>query len=263
MISRLQKATVAWATDERAVSGVSLNQGAQYLVFRDENLTTRHEIRVTGLSPSTAYDFTVSSIDALGNGPTLSDTHSFKTLALPDSDPPFVVSPLKIAGITQKSAVVHWRTDEPTDGVILYGTSPSNLHWSKADARLKRKHNVQLTRLAKNTRYYLKAVSRDSAGNTIETPVESFITRNLPGCGKPRFVKRPTVVGKSDTIVTIEWEMDQPTDAVVEFGEDNHLYRQSAHGEKKTRHSVTLGGLEPGRSHNYRVRCTGTCGNTS
>ena len=193
----------------------------------------------------------------------MSDTHSFKTLALPDSDPPFVVSPLKIAGITQKSAVVHWRTDEPTDGVILYGTSPSNLHWSKADARLKRKHNVQLTRLAKNTRYYLKAVSRDSAGNTIETPVESFITRNLPGCGKPRFVKRPTVVGKSDTIVTIEWEMDQPTDAVVEFGEDNHLYRQSAHGEKKTRHSVTLGGLEPGRSHNYLVRCTGTCGNTS
>lgn len=73
--------TVIWSTDEPAVSGVSLNDGTAYKVIRDENLVTEHEVRITGLAPDTAYDYTVSSTDGLGNGPTLSETQDFETLS--------------------------------------------------------------------------------------------------------------------------------------------------------------------------------------
>ena len=78
---------------------------------------------------------------------------------------------------------------------------------------------MQLTGLDRDTHYFLKARSTDTAGNSVETDIASFTTRDLPDHGKPKFTKIPTVKGKTDTTVTIEWETDEPADSVVEYGE--------------------------------------------
>ena len=257
------EATVVWSTDEPAVSGVSLNDGTAYKVIRDENLVTEHEVRITGLAPDTGYEYTVSSTDGGGNGPTLSATQVFETLSLADADNPVVTEPLKIVGITHWSAVVHWRTDEPTDGVIFYGTSSDELEENEADAKLTKKHVVQLTGLDRDTHYFLKARSTDTAGNSVETDIASFTTRDLPDHGKPKFTKIPTVKGKTDTTVTIEWETDEPADSVVEYGEGTVKQRQFAKKEKTTKHSVTLAGLTPNTQHSFAVSCRDVAGNVA
>ena len=255
------EATIVWRTDEPAVSGLSLNDGIAYKVIRDEDLATLHEVRVTGLTPETLYEYTVSATDAAGNGPTLSETKTFETSPWADTLEPVITEALKIVGITHQSAVVHWRTDESADSVIVFGTAPDQLDRSATKAKLKQKHVVQLTGLDRDTVYYLRALSTDSSGNTVETELVSFTSRDLPDHAKPVFTMPPTVVGATDTTATIAWETDEPADSVVEYGRGSSTNLRASDGAKKTKHSVTVTGLTPGEGHSFKLSCKDTHGN--
>ena len=146
------EATIVWRTDEPASSGISLNDGERYTVYDDESLSTDHSVRLTGLTPDVAYLFTVSVKDTHSNGPALSEEGGFITLSLPDEVPPALVDPLKIVGVTHQSAVVHWRTDEPSASLLEFGTDEDELSGTAFDAKLKNKHVLQLTGLLPATR---------------------------------------------------------------------------------------------------------------
>ena len=255
--------TMEWETDEPSVSGVSYNDGTVYNVYRDENLTTQHKIRVTSLTPGTPYHYTVSLKDEFGNGPTLSAEKQFTTSAAIDMTSPMVVEPLKIVGITHQSAVIHWRTDEPADSVIEYGFSVGVLGSNEIDTKLKQKHVLQLVGLDVDTEYFFRARSTDTNGNEVVTDVSSFRTRTHPDTAKPKFSVSPVVINSTDTTTTIYWETDEPTDAVVEYGVGQSITKRRSHSEKNTKHQVTLAGLSPNESYSFAVGCADASGNRS
>src|SRR5262249_48615703 len=113
--------TVVWTTDEPATSGVSYNDGSHYGVTSDTGLTTTHQSTISGLTPSTQYSISVSSTDASGNGPTVSNPVTATTNAMPDTTPP-VISNIQVSNVTTSSATIAWTTDERSDSAVSYGT---------------------------------------------------------------------------------------------------------------------------------------------
>jgi subtilisin family serine protease len=81
------------------------------------------------------------------------------------------------ASYTTSSVTVRWMTNEPADTQIEIGLTTNPTSRSAYDARLLTSHASYVQNLAKGTRYYFRARSRDKAGNLKISPVYSFVTR--------------------------------------------------------------------------------------
>ena len=167
--------TVVWTTNEPATSGVSYNDGSHFNLVSDAALTRDHQTTLSGLSSQTSYSVTVSSTDAVGNGPTLGGPVQATTAATPDTAPP-VISGLQVTDLSQTTATVRWTTDERANSVVTYGTASGAPDNSAADVALDTTHRMLLTGLRDSTRYFLTVTSTDGSSNLAASPEISFTT---------------------------------------------------------------------------------------
>ncbi|CAG0995283.1 hypothetical protein GEOBC_02608, partial [Geobacteraceae bacterium] len=248
------EATILWKTDEPATSGVSYNDGVAYGVTADAGRVTDHSVRLTGLKPSTMHTYTVSSKDALGNGPALSQPATFKTLSTPDTTPPVIIERSVVVHTTHQSAVIFWRTDEPADSLVEFGKTDA-LGSSEGKAALVTHHTITLTGLEQGTLYYFRVSSKDAVGNgpTVST-ILTFTTDTLPRAKSLVITKGPDVVHLSYDLATIAWETDIPADSVIEYtaaGVPGTLRVSDAKRDK--RHQLTIGNLDQNTPYNATV----------
>lgn len=61
-----------------------------------------------------------------------------------------------ITDITESSSFISWTTDQPSLGVVEYGTSPSALVFFGPESQKTREHGVELTLLTPNTTHYFQ-----------------------------------------------------------------------------------------------------------
>ena len=92
---------------------------------------------------------------------------------------------------TPTALVVRWRTDQPTDSVVRYGTAPGNLSGSAVGAS-GAEHEVSLSGLAPETRYYYSIGT--SGGPLAGDASYTFATPPPTGLARPT---RVWVVGDS------------------------------------------------------------------
>lgn len=237
-------ATIIWKTDEPATSGVSYNDGVAYGVTSDDGLVADHSIRLTGLKPSTTHTYTVSSKDALGNGPALSRSATFTTLATPDTTPPVIIERSVVVYTTHQSAVIFWRTDEPADSLVEFGKTDT-LGNSEGKAALVTHHTITLTGLEQGTLYYFRVSSKDAAGNgpTVSS-ILTFTTDTLPKAKSLVITKGPDVVDISYDQATISWETDIPADSVIDYSTSgSSSTRRVSDAKREKRHQLTVTNL--------------------
>ena len=96
---------------------------------------------------------------------------------------------------TSSGVVVRWRTGGPSNSQVTYGLDPSSLIWTATDPSLTTEHQVALTGLSPDTRYYY------AVGSTTQTLAggdasHSFVTSPLVGSPSPT---RIWVLGDSGT----------------------------------------------------------------
>ena len=255
------EAMVSWVTNEPAVSGVSLNDGTAYVVYRDEDLVTEHAVRLTGLSASTTYYYTVSSTDEAGNGPTLSTEDSFITQAAADTSPPQLVEATKVVGVTHQSAVLHFQTDEPSSVTLSYGVTQDQLDKSVSVAKLSNRHVIQLSDLDSDQTYYFSARLTDSSANSVAQPAESFKTRPSAPISAPTYVAEPTVFVSGDGRALIRWDTSEATQCSVTFGiSGSSEERRLDIAGKRTSHQAMLTELLPGRLYSFSLTCRNVAG---
>jgi acid phosphatase type 7 len=81
-------------------------------------------------------------------------------------------------------------------------------------------------------------------------------------------INPPEIVGMpksevSESSVVITWETDVPTDDRIDFGTDRDLNGSiTIQGEFRTKHIVAINNLIPRTQYYYRVKGTGTNGDT-
>ncbi len=241
-------AMVVWTTDEPATSGVTFSKAndsnAPVNELDDDKLVTEHRVLLTGLTADTTYTLKVSSTDAKGNGPTISDAVEFTTLGLPDTTAPKIIAGPFVEDITHNSAMVWWETDESSSTVVKLGLASNTLDRTETVAGLTKKHNVPLTGLTPDTIYYFQVESSDAAGNKVTSSVESFRTLKATAVPVlPLIIEGPTIESVTIDSLTISWKTNINTDSRLVCSTDSETF-EASNEKYTTSHLITLTGLK-------------------
>lgn len=98
---------------------------------------------------------------------------------------------------THTTVTIRWRTDEPTESIVLYGTEEDDLHLIAGDLEPGTEHEVELAGMDPATQYFY------SVGSFFDTlasgPDYFFVTHPRPGESKPT---RIWVIGDCGTFAT-------------------------------------------------------------
>ncbi|UCE35914.1 MAG: hypothetical protein JSW00_10130, partial [Thermoplasmata archaeon] len=107
-----------------------------------------------------------------------------------------------------------------------------------------------------DTTVYIRITPADRAGNGTKNQTGSFTVDNKP----PELISGPTVDATNST-ATIQWTVDESSDASVWFGLDGSLTNYATGNSGSTFQSVTLTDLEQGRRYTYTVNSIDQYGN--
>lgn len=242
----------------------------------------QHKVALTGLTSGLTYYYYVKSTDGDLNLSTENNGgayYSFRTTT--DQKAP-VISSLQAPVLSTNSAVVTWNTDEAATTQLFYGLSSSTLDFNTAqDSTLSVSHVTPLTSLSASTPYFYKARSRDAAGNSADSTVETFtttatgtvtiVTVSVGGGGysapaeadtTPPEIKNIQINDLTPFSAQLLFETDEPTVGFAEYGRAS--YDQSV-GDSKfgTKHAIKLEGLRLGTLYQFRVKAVDKSGNTA
>jgi beta-lactamase superfamily II metal-dependent hydrolase len=93
-----------------------------------------------------------------------------------DVTPP-VITNVADSNVTTDSAEITWVTDENSDSVVEYGTSPGSYTFSASDGAMVTSHSVNLSGLSSDTTYYYVVKSTDGSNNTATSSEYNFTTQ--------------------------------------------------------------------------------------
>ena len=171
-------ADLSWtaATDNTAVTG--------YKVYKDAVLETTLgnvlSYQVTGLTAATAYNFTVTALDAAGNESVVSNTLSITTNAQTDTQAP-TASILSSNAQTDTSVALSWTAATDNTAVTSYKVYKNTV----LETTLGNVLNCQVTGLTASTSYNFTVTALDAAGNesvvsnSVGTTTNNAINGNL------------------------------------------------------------------------------------
>ena len=125
-------------------------------------------------------------------------------------------------------------------------------------------HTIPLTNLEPDTEYFYQIGSVDASGNGPTTgAILSFKTLSAPDIQPPQLISGPVARNVTATSATIEWLTDEPSNSVIDVGDDasyalNHIER----GDLVEHHSVAITNLMPGATYHFKVSSSDVSGNT-
>ncbi|GAA4064328.1 cellulose binding domain-containing protein [Nonomuraea soli] len=169
-------ATLTWtaSTDNVAVTG--------YDVYRGSTLagsTTATSFTATGLSPATAYTFTVRAKDAAGNTSVASDGVTFTTTSGTDTQAPTKPGTPVASAVTSSGATLTWTAS--TDNVAVTGY---DVYRGSTLAGSTTTTSFTATGLSPSTAYTYTVRAKDAAGNVSTASDPVTFTTSQGGTGK-------------------------------------------------------------------------------
>ena len=195
-------AVITWTTNEAANSRVDYgtSSGSLSLNATNTSLVTSHSITLTGLTPSTAYFYEVTSVDGSGNSsssPAPPATATFSTTA----NVPPTISGLTATPLPGGTANISWTTNTLSNSTVQYGTTSGSLTQTASNATLVTSHSINLSGLTAGTTYFYQVTSTDSNGLSSTSPASpaSFVETNVVSASIWSASTVPTNVDSGDT----------------------------------------------------------------
>ena len=174
-IAGTTQALLWWQASTDATSGLK-----EYQIFRgsDQVGTTANNYFVDNNPVSGQY--LVKAIDNAGN--TISSDEAsldlaFNSVKMAISDVKATPSML-LDGNGKTSAVISWKTDQPSTSLVYYGLGGAKALQAGIDNQLNFSHSVVLTNLDPNTIYHFAVKSKDIYGNTETSNDQIFSSVN-------------------------------------------------------------------------------------
>ena len=255
-------AVIEWETNEPANGGVQygISSPPSSTLAETEGFRTLHSQMVSGLTPDTGYSISVFGSDQSGNGPTAGTIVSFQTKPVPDTKAPVILEGPIVTSITDNGAVVEWRTDKPTTGVVSYGTAQT-LDLTVNDGATATSHRAVLSNMAANTLYYIQLSATDAFGNGPTTSaLLSFNTKQTPDITPPVIVQGPMAIDITDTGATVVWKTDEPAGSGLSWN-DGTVHDLITDETLTIDHSVRLTGLTAGTPYSFTASSKDAAGN--
>ena len=245
---------LAWnaATDNVGVTGYDVYRGGVQIAA-----VTTASYANSGLSPATAYSFTIAARDAAGNVSAFSASAGATTPSV-DVIPPSVVITGPPAGPVSGTVNV---TASASDNIgvlsVQFRLDGQALGAEDLAVPYERSWN---TSTASNGPHVLTAVARDAAGNmTVSAPVS--VTVFVADTTAPTI----TNVNASNITLTnalINWTTNEPADSQVRYGTTTAYGSLTTLDPSRiTTHAHMLAGLQPATLYHYQVLSRDAAGN--
>lgn len=255
-------ATITWTTDELSNSTIGYSLDTAYGTETGvASMVSSHSVTITGLSPSTIYNFRVKSTDPSGNISDWSTPSSFTTASGP------AISIVSAISITNNTATISWATDIASDSTIIYSVN-SDLSSSQQTnvASSVTDHSVSLSGLTQGTKYYYSVRSTDASsniGNDTNGGVYYTFTTTIDSTG-PVIASASIVATASTNSVTMAWTTSELATTQVEYGLTNAYGTTTTRDDALTiQHAVIVNELSESTTYNYRVISRDANGNST
>lgn len=262
-----------WTTDEPATTTVVFSEDDSLSLEQTlPGLRREHHVTLVGLSPDTAYNMEVRSVDWRENGTTRGTVATTTTRATArDGAPVFLAAP-QVLGVTDSRAVIYWETDHAADSTVRFNAENGAAR-TVGDSTQGLSHRIVLTGLQAGTTYRFSATSRNLAGeqttaSTTAGPGEdgglalTFTTAAAADVTAPQIIEGPVVVGATDEGFTVVWTTDELADSYVRYGLVSAVGRQEYQDNTlRTEHIVTIRGLASESDYELVVNSADASGN--
>ena len=227
------------------------------------NKNQTHQFTI-GLTDSTDFANTSATIESAYNTITAVITaNDLNPETSTDSTPP-VVSAINTV-VTDTTATITWTTDEPSSGVVNYGTDNSyGVNATDTNTSLGGAHSVTISGLTAETEYHFEVVSADGSSNSSVSPDRIFTTAAIIVDNTPPVASAINKV-VTETTAVITWITDEPSIGVVNYGINNNYGINVADTNMglATVHSVTLNNLTAATEYHFEVVSTDGSSNSS
>lgn len=250
-------AYVTWTTDKRSTSVVQFwpagNPGATQTVS-DSSYVTGHVINLTSLTPNAGYEFRVRSADPVGHEG-VSQVGSFT--AVEDTVAPdtwFTQTPQNNVACSLPVSLA-WSGHDDTAGTNLtYSYKVDQGAWSAFSAST----STSISSLTEGA-HTIAVKAQDPYGNVDQSPASVVITLDTTGPAIANVTSIPDT-----TTCVIRWNTDDATTEQVEYSTDQSFSSHTNDSATwRTAHEMTLTGLVPNTTYNYRVKSRDGCNRTT
>ncbi len=277
-------ATIAWSTNTSASTVLKYGTDRNNL---NETSTmpwggVTHRVTLKNLQPNTTYYYQVTSGQGQGTGSgSMSGIEQFQTsggAAASNNSPgqtpatqasnnaQVLVGPI-MQQVTDSSAQVYWETTQPTENIIKFGPSPSQLTATAQVPYSTSTHKIQLTNLQPNTTYYF-AIQRPDGSPRSTGSFRTNASNAANNSNNVRIVDGPNIEYLDNGKAIVAWSTNVPSSSVVKYGQDPNALSQTAQAAwGGTTHRVTLNNLQPNTKYWFAIQSgqaqgTGTAAST-
>lgn len=159
---------------------------------------------------------------------------------------------VEIHSVDTRGVVIHWVTDQPSNGTIYYGLMISEASRTFLELTMSKSHYTSLFGLLEGEKYDFRISARSDSGELATSNWREFTTLGIP---HPK-VKRVEFSDYTIEGATVSWWSNIPVKGVFECGYDtSYGFRQE---EKKFSdiHQVKVQRFRPKRKIKFRIRAT-------
>jgi chitodextrinase len=236
------------STDNVAVTGYDIYQGG---VFKAS--TTATSYAVTGLTPLTAYTFTVRAKDAAGNISGDSNVASVTTLSNVDTTAPSAPTSLAASGTTVSSTNLTWTA--ATDNVAVTGYDVYQNGVFRASTA---STSYAASGLTSGTAYSFYVQAKDAAGNISASSNTVTVTTLTPDTTAPTAATL-SASGTTSSATNLSWS--GATDNVAVTGYD--VYQNGVFKATVATTTYAVTGLTASTTYTFYVIAKDAAGNVS
>ncbi|NOQ68085.1 hypothetical protein GQ568_01435 [Patescibacteria group bacterium] len=256
-------AKVKWSTPGQQTKGIiyfgessdNLNRYTGYSLYN-----YYHESSFTGLKKNKKYYFKIVAIDRLNNEKE-SFIQSFSTKGMKKDD--FTKPEFKEQRILQtinKAVALSWTTDEETNAVVYYGIVGKDLNKTARVKSFKKEHELLIYNLRPGTRYNLKIVAKNKAGNKVSGKYFVFNTSDYEGKGPDLFIKNIKPLSFDEKLifsrrVTVNFKTNLVAKSAIKYGTAPGKYKHKTvvSRSRQLDHQAVLTSLEPDTTYYYKI----------
>lgn len=213
----------------------------------------------SSLTAGTTHYFALKTTDEAGNSSAISNSASVEFDQ--DVTPP-VISGITPDNISSSSARIRWTLNEPADGEVAYGITPSYEIGTVNDPEADESHRLTIIGLTPNTLYYFEVRSTDEAGNSSSSGGHTFSTTVSSPATDP-VITNLTVAALTDSDAVIDFNTNIPAVGRVDYGESVSYGGTITADGYNTEHSLRILSLDEGTAYHYRVRVEGEGGGSA
>ncbi len=259
------RATLAWdsSTDNLAVAGYrvyDVTSGTPVLRSGAAPITDR-EFVLDALTPSTAYVYRVTAVDAAGNESAPSDI-PVTTAALPDTTAPYSPTGLTASLVTTGSLHLSWSAVPIDPSGVSYRVERQVAAGTWAAVTTTTDVGVDVSALAAGTTYTFAVRAFDGAGNESTRVTVQTTTAQLPDTTAPSLPGDLRAQVDESGIVDLSWGAASDNRGVAEYVVSRDIGAGWMTAATTTLLGVHLTGQPVGATMRYAVAARDAAGNT-